>query len=302
MQHWNLGIQHALMRQTALTVGYVGNHALKLMSYRQVNPAIYRPGATTGKTEQRRLFPGFGDLTIRAPFGYSNYHALQVEVRRRSHSGLTVWANYVFGKNIDNETNANTMNAIHNPLDLNLDRAPADSDLKHIANITAVYELPRLRLTNALLRGVLNGWQTNGIATIRSGFPKSVLSGFDNSLSANGRDFADVVGNPKRPAGVDPLIEWFNTAAFVQNAPGPFGNAGRNIIRGPGAFSVDVSLFKNVRLRETWRLQVRGEAFSVSNHGNFGDPNMTLSNLNFGRILNTSTPPRVIQLALKLVF
>jgi len=303
MQNWNFAVQRALVKQTVLTVGYVGNHAVKLMSNRQVDPAIYGPGATANNTEQRRLYQGFGDLDLRSPFGFSNYHALQVEVRRRSHKGLTIWGNYVFGKSIDNESNAVTNNGgVRNPLNPNLDRAPADNDLKHMANLTAVYELPRAGFSNAVLWGILNGWQTNGILTLRSGFPQSVLSGFDNSLSANGRDFADVVGNPKRLAGVDPLVKWFNTAAFAQNAIGTFGNAGRNIIRGPSAFTVDVSLFKNFTAHESWKLQVRGEAFNVCNHGNLGDPTMTLSNANFGRILNTSTPPRVMQLALKLMF
>jgi hypothetical protein len=148
----------------------------------------------------------------------------------------------------------------------------------------------------------LSGWQTNGIITVRSGLPLNVVTGRDNSLTGTGNDRADVVGDPTRLPGVDRMEAWFNPAAFLPNAVGTFGNAGRNILRGPGLLSTDLSLFKNFRLTEFLRLQARGEAFNALNRTNLGNPVVNLTGGNVGRINNLTGNPRVIQIGLKLMF
>jgi len=115
-------------------------------------------------------------------------------------------------------------------------------------------------------------------------------------------DLADQINaNSTRPESANKLRQYFNTAAFVQNAAGTFGNSGRNSMTGPGAWNWDLALVKNVAIREPLQLGFRFEAFNLLNHANFNNPNATLTSPNFGTIVSASSP-RVLQLALKLNF
>lgn len=154
---------------------------------------------------------------------------------------------------------------------------------------------------------VLNGWQLSSILTISSGTPFSVRSGVDNSLSgpttnSGTNDLADqITAESSRPAGAYYLQEYFNTAAYVKNALGTFGDSGRNSLTAPGSLTWDFGLLKDFAISETVRTQFRFEAFNFLNHPNFDAPVSTLTNHNFGRIM-TAGSPRILQFALKLMF
>jgi hypothetical protein len=94
---------------------------------------------------------------------------------------------------------------------------------------------------------------------------------------------------------------WFNTEAFVANAPFTFGNAPKNLIRGPGYFNLDLSLRKSFRLTDRVAADFRLESFNLTNAVNLGDPNTTVGNANFGRI-SSAGPARRNQVAVKLLF
>jgi hypothetical protein len=87
----------------------------------------------------------------------------------------------------------------------------------------------------------------------------------------------------------------------IQTQAGQFGNAGRNIVRGPGYANLDLSLVRDVALPHGTRLQLRAEAFNVTNHVNFGLPVADLNSANFGRIFSAG-PPRLLQFGVKLMF
>ena len=151
---------------------------------------------------------------------------------------------------------------------------------------------------------MLGGWETNGIVILESGPPFSVLSGRDNSQSGVNRDRADLVGEPTLDPGrarAALIAEYFNKAAFANNAVGTFGNSGRNILRGPGFASVDFGLLKNVALGGGHRVQFRTEVFNLFNRVNLGNPVNSVSAPNFAQIISAGSP-RVIQLALKYAF
>jgi hypothetical protein len=137
-----------------------------------------------------------------------------------------------------------------------------------------------------------------------TGDPLTIFTGRDNSLSGVGRDRPDVVGDWRLPEGRsrdEQLARYFDTAAFRANAPLTFGNAGRNIISGPGSFSLDTSLSKNFRLFESHRLQMRLDAFNLPNRANFSNPNNTLTSPAFGRIQGAGGG-RVLQISAKYLF
>ena len=148
------------------------------------------------------------------------------------------------------------------------------------------------------------------IASANSGTPFTVYDSTNVALQASSPPLSayfasrpDLVGDPN--AGPHTPIEWISPTSFLRLNPvtqaGQFGNAGRNIARGPGSADVDVSLLKNFRLTERTTLQLRAESFNVANHPNFGVPVADLASPNFGRILSAG-PARLTQFALKLLF
>jgi hypothetical protein len=144
----------------------------------------------------------------------------------------------------------------------------------------------------------------NGIFNFQSGTPFSVTSGVDNSQSAINADRANLIGDPHLDSGrptAQLIQKYFNTAAFTVNPVGTFGNAGRNILFGPGVKNIDFGIIKTFSMKERYKLQFRAEAFNLFNHPNFNNPNANVSAATFGKITAVGAP-RVLQLALKAMF
>jgi hypothetical protein len=305
-QNWNLTLEDQLSKNLAVSIAYVGSHSIHIMGSRQFNPAVYGPGATVGNENSRRLYPGLGAVELASSYEYAYYDGLQINVTRRVGNGLTLLSNFTYSKSIDNTSSATEGNTgPPNPFNLNSSRGPSDFDQALRFNLSAVYSLPHFDLSG-VENILLNGWQVNAIVSANSGFPFTILSGTDRSLSGIGNDYADQIGNPARPAGVSQIQEYFNTAAFTAATIGTFGDVSRNSLWGPGYADVDSSIFKNFVLTERFHLQFRAEAFNTLNRANFANPVSTFSSGTFGQITGTVTgnpgSPRVLQFALKLLF
>jgi hypothetical protein len=197
-------------------------------------------------------------------------------------------------------------------LNVRAERGRSNFDVAHRFSLSYVYDLPIGRGRAVLgdsgwVSSLLAGWQTMGIITLQTGRPFTValLPEIDNSntgrsnLGFGANDRPDVVGNPEL-SDRDPN-RWFNTAAFAFSPRGTFGDAGRNILEGPGFKNVNASLLKNTRLTEGLNLQLRFEAFNLFNHPNFNLPDNFLGSPTFGQILSAQSP-RHIQLGVKLLF
>ena len=301
VQNWNLTIEHQLRNDMVLSIAYVGNHGVNIMGSRQFNPAILGPGATVANENSRRLYPGLGAVELASSYVYDEFHSLQIGFTKRMNKGLTVLSNFVWSKTIDNTSSAAEGNSgPPNPFNFRSARGPADFDQAARFNLSGVYEPPKFNL-HGVSSVLLNNWSLHLIASIDSGMPFTVVSGTDRSLSGIGNDYADVVGNPARLSGANAILQYFNTAAFAPAATGTFGNAGRNILRGPGYFDIDASIFKEFYFTERWHLQFRAESFNLENRANFMNPTASLSSGTFGRI-TSAYDPRVLQFALKLFF
>ena len=135
--------------------------------------------------------------------------------------------------------------------------------------------------------------------------PFSVRSGTDRALSGVGQDFADLTGDPRLNSGrskQETISRYFNTAAFQLAAPGTFGNAPRNLLRGPGMVNFDLALAREIPVHDRFRTQLRAEFFNALNHPALSNPYALVNNpARFGRI-ESSGAARTIQLALKLSF
>jgi hypothetical protein len=315
MQHWNLNVQRELGHNRILEVGYVGSKGTKLLSARDLNqpqPSALPPGLPFVP----RPIPQFDEINTIESRARSNYHSLQARLQQRLSAGLTLLTSYTWAKSIDDASNffpsAGDPNYPQNSYDLRAERGRSNFDVEHRLSVSYVYDLPfgkgRAYLAdNGAWSKILSGWQTSGIVTLQSGRPFTValLRELDNSgtgISALGfgaNDRPNVIGDPN--LGEQSPERWFNTSAFTLPPPGTFGNAGRNILDGPGYQNVNASLIKNTALSETLNLQFRAEFFNLFNHPNFNLPDNFLGSPSFGQI-NSAREPRRIQFGVKLLF
>jgi hypothetical protein len=307
VQSWNLTIERQVTSGLGVSAGQVGNHMVKGTSSTEGNPALYGSGATAANVNARRPFAGLASLQMVRAFQFSNYHSLQLGLTKRTSSGLNLLVNYVWSKCLDNNTGTIGGVAVINKLDPNKDYGRCDFNIAHVANVSLLYDIPAIPSLKGPAGWVLNNWQVSSIISMQGGLPFSVISGRDNALSgpttnSGVNDLADQISaDTARRAGVNPIDQWFNTAAYVQNAAGTFGNSGRNALERPGAFLWDFGLIKGIPIKERVRAEFRFEAFNFINHTNLGTPVNSLANPAFGRI-QSALAPRNLQLALKIMF
>ena len=315
MQHWNFSVERQLGSSNLLEVAYVGSKGTKLLTARDINqpqPSVLPPGLPFVP----RPNPRFDDIDLLESRANSNYNALQAKFQRRLSRGLSALASYTWSKSIDDASNfftsAGDPNFPQNSYNVRAERGRSNFDVRQRLSVSYSYLLPfgegRQYLANdGWVTKVFTGWETFGIVTLQTGRPFTValLSEIDNSgtgrsiLGFGANDRPNVVGNPELS---DPTPgRWFNTAAFAFPGAGTFGNAGRNILDGPGYQNVNASLVKNTHLTEQVNLQFRAEFFNLFNHPNFNLPDNFLGSPTFG-VISSAREPRHIQFGLKLLF
>jgi len=310
MQHWNFNVERQVGSKGVVELAYVGSKGTKLLTARDINqpqPGILPPGLPFVP----RPDPRFDDIDLLESRANSNYNALQARFQQRLSRGFTALASYTWSKSIDDASNffssTGDPNFPQNSYNVAAERGRSNFDVRHRLSVSYSYALPFGKGQQGWTSTLLSGWETYGIVTLQSGRPFTValLSEIDNSgtgrsiLGFGNNDRPNLVGNPELSS---PTPErWFNTAAFAFPAPGTFGNAGRNIVDGPGFQSVNASLVKNTALSERFNLQFRAEAFNLFNHPNFNLPDNFFPSPSFGRI-TSARDPRHIQFGLKLLF
>ncbi len=307
--HFNLTMQQQVAERLVGEVGYVGSRGFHLPIFMEVNPGVYAPGQTTAGA---RLFPAFALVRPTFSAAKSWYDSLQASLRIRAY-GVNLLASYTLGRAQDHVSGLN-IGGEQRPVlpvvigdDASVERAltfekgDALFDVRHRFVVSFSAELPTPRQRGALLRHLAGGWQVNGIVQTQTGFPTTV---FDPSLSIRyltNRPTQTCDPNAGAPHTVE---QWFTTACFARRALADTAEPGttpRNSVRGPGFARTDLSLFKNVDLAGTHRLQLRLEAFNLWNQTRFGQPGNQIGTANFGRI-TTAEDGRIMQLAVKYSF
>jgi hypothetical protein len=302
MQQWNVSVQRETVQGLVVTGAYVGSKGTKLPIQRELNPAIFGPGATTANTNQRRLYaPAYSTIADYESNGFSTYHSMQLSLNKRFAHGYTILANYTWAKSIDNDS-TDTAGAVQNPLNLRPEKSLSDFDVRHRFVTSFLWEIPTLR--KGWAQWIAGGWQLNGILTLSKGQPFNVVSGQDRALNGGGSQRPNLVGDPHLDSSRSTnqlLAEYFNPAAFVLPAPGTFGNSGRNTLIAPGTVNLDASLFKMFPIRESIKLQFRAEFFNSLNNVNFAAPVANISTGTVGNIQSAGSP-RILQFGLRLAF
>jgi hypothetical protein len=237
--------------------------------------------------------------------GNSWYNAMLLAIQHRFSRHYSFMANYTWSHCISEADTGGDLGQasamVMNPYNLRQDLGNCASDRRQIFNSSVIAQTPEF--ASPLLRRVASGWQVSAIITAQTGPWSSVTTGGDTSLTASQaaaslQDRANVIADWH---GDGTRGNWFKRAAFVNNASGTFGNAGRNSVLQPGAWNIDAAVVRRVRVREGQSVEIRAEAFNVVNHPNLGPAGTNISSGTFGKI-TTSSSPRICEFALKYVF
>ena len=303
LQAWNLGVERDLGAGFVVDASYVGNHDTHMWSYLYPN----QPHPGPGDIDSRRPYTNVSTIISDQSNGDANYNGLQVKVTKRFSHGLSLLGGYTWSKALtDTQGSSSFSPDIQNEYNRAANYGLWSADVRHRATISAVYELPfgngqrYLARMSGVPAKLISGWQVSGIAQFQTGEPLTVTLPFDNPNVGEGAKYPNVVGDPN--AGPKTVSEFFNTAAFAVPPPYTFGNEGIGAVTGPGISDIDLSLVKNIPIRERLRLQFRADAFNVANHLIMGDPNSTFGTPTFGQVTSTRLDNRQIQLALRLEF
>ncbi len=304
VQQFSFSLQRQLPKEFAADISYVGNIGRKFQSAREFNPADLAPGATLANREQRRRYSAgmVASVPMFENAANTSYNSLQASLTKRFSSGYLLNANYTWSRSLDDTSGF--YNLTQNPDLRSADWALSDFHRAHVFSASWVWELPYFSDLRGPMGVILHGWQITGLVRLATGTPVKVITGRDNSLTAVGQDRPNVIGDPILSGDrskSEYLQTYFDPKAFAANPLGTFGNAGRNLLTGPGSVSADLGFFKAFRLAESKQLQFRAEVYNLTNRANFSNPTATFVSPSFGRILSAADA-RIVQLALKFKF
>ncbi|PYT15139.1 MAG: hypothetical protein DMG59_14840 [Acidobacteria bacterium] len=300
---WNFNIQQSLSRSLLLELAYTGSGSHKLAKRYNQNQANFGTTPIVTRLPYPQFAPG---ILTSDNDGNSSFNALSARLEKRYSAGLFFGANYQFSKNIDNNSGEVEANDTAYRTNKKLDRSLSRYNQAHRGGINYGYELPFGKGRHWVSNGgpiayVLGGWQVQGIITLLSGFPFTPSS----TNVCNCGSFVPQRVNAVKPGfgNIDnhSPTHWYDVSAFLPAAAGFQGNAGRNVIIGPGFKNVDFSAAKNFPITERLKLQFRGEFFNILNHPNFGFPDANISNVTAG-VISSAYDGRSAQMGLRLDF
>jgi carboxypeptidase family protein len=315
IQEWNLNVERQLSRDFALSAGYIGKTGRKLGSLATWNAAVFisgndaagRPLSTAANAVQRVPFlPGiYGPAGRYLDTSYtSSFHSFQLELRKRFSRGLQFSSSYVIGKSLDSNSSPNGGVSLVDPTNIRHNMGRSDWDRRQAFVLSEIWTPPIYRGSSPILGRIVGGWTLANITIIQSGPPLTFDSGQNTQLNGTGvNSRANINGNPSRDhsSRQDMLQKFFNTEVFGTPVAGSPGSSGRGILSGPALVNTDLAILKEVKVKEEYRFQLRGEFFNVFNQVNFTRVRTSLANTNFGQI-DQAGSGRTAQLGLKFLW
>jgi hypothetical protein len=317
-------IQFAIERQmgsfTVARLGYAYTRGVHLMGFlgnvNNARPQVLPDGRIFFPADAPPINPAFGQIALRRSQFNAFYHGLSVGLERKWRGGLGFQWNYTWGKSLDETSNSistdfDNGDGVPTTFNYRQNRGPSDFDLRHAFNASLSYDIPA-HPPGAAGRW-LRGWGIQALTRIQTGNPFSPSVGFDRArLLVTRIDLGqrpDFIGQPGDRIILGDPAQYFDPLAFGLPEAGFLGNLGRGTLTGPGLVAIDVGLHKALWQTERHSLRLRLEAFNATNHPNFVVPSglalfdSTLRRLGTaGRITETSTSSRQVQLALKWLF
>jgi outer membrane receptor protein involved in Fe transport len=330
VQQYNANVQWEFAKDYLIEVGYVGSKGTKLLQVITLNQPVYNRAANlffapfgTALSTQKNIAGGIQQVQSTSN---SDYNSLQISVTKRFSRGLQFLSAYTYGKSNDYYSGAtiNELAAVPgDQFNWKTNYGPSDFDRRHRFVTSFVYDLPKLASEANASRWLLNNWQLNGILTLQTGTPYSIIDVVGNTIVQRANFMPGFTGSIETSGSTQERLNgFFDVNAFAPSRPfvgsgtnlgtpsnpkfdpnNPFGNTPRNFLYGPGQKNMDFSIVKFIPFTEAVRGEFRTEFFNVFNWANFANPNNNIAvPLTFGKITATSSGPRVIQFAFKLNF
>jgi hypothetical protein len=309
VESWNFSVQRSIPLHFTLDVAYVGNHGVRSSATYNLN--VPNTVDLMGKGNNGRpLYLKFGRTADTTQYfnGYSSmYNGLQVKLNRRFYNGLSITTAYTLAKGMSYQTGDD--GGIWTYINARRSYARTDFDRKQTFVQSYVYDLPfgvgRKWMHHGLLAKTIGGWQLNGILTLMTGTPMTFAANGTSLNTPGSPQTADQVADVTKLYGINTPAKggspWFSLASFAQPTGVRFGSSGRNILSGPNFFNADASLFKIFNFNEKIKMELRGEAFSVTNTAQFNNPTTDITSSNYGYVTGAGGA-RGMQLGAKVSF
>lgn len=336
-ESYMLSLERQIGTNTLLSMSYVGNQAHHLLVLEEANPgnpalclSLSQPSEvaagspTCGPFGENTMYtsasgkvingtrgpfgPDFGSISYQNSIGNSDFNAFEASFRHTT-GRMEILLSYTYSKSIDQSSNLGEQVDPFNP---NLTRGISSFDMRHNFVASYSYRLPIGRLFRAQNRWTDN-WSISGITHYSSGFPVTFYNYEDTSLlgtQGNGINNLTLDELQYQPGPLDFNHNprngnaYFNTSLFSLPPLGSIGNSGRRLFSGPGIDNYDLTLQKNLKLTDVTAFEFRLEAFNAFNHAQFYGPasvDGNISSPNFGHVVSAA-PPRLVQIALKIIF
>jgi hypothetical protein len=285
IRSWNVAVQKELRWGFTGEAAYVGTRQIDQLGFRELNWSPIGGGQAGRQLNQK--FGRTGQTRLIAPIGDSQYNALQTRLDHRFAKGIQFGVNYTLAKSTGISGNPNSDGAlrINIPEYYDLNKSLSDFDRTHTLNITNVTELPfgperRWLNSGGVLSQIVGGWQVNNILSFYSGTPFSVTaSGTSLNAPENDQRADQLVSDVTILGGIGRDSAYFDPLAFKPVTEARFGTASFNSVRGPGVATWDFGVFRQLQLPRGSNLQVRMEAFNLTNRPRFSNPGGNVSNL-----------------------
>ena len=285
------------------SAGYVGDVAIRPLTNINANPAP-AGGGTAGRILNAKFGGTWSDINSLTPFGNNYYNGLQAKLTRQFRGATQIGFAYTWSRAIDYDDNEEINFVLFPyPAYWSKNKAVAGFDRTNNFETYGVYELPfgagQRWAKSGIASKIAGGWQFNWILSAMSGTPFTITDSGAGATALNAPGNTQTVnitgpiqilhGTPATscPAATT-SCKYFSTSSIAQvTTPGVLGSAGRNILRGPGLFNLDGSLFRNFRINEHITFQLQAQAFGLTNTPHFGNPNANISGSNFGAVTST---------------
>jgi hypothetical protein len=303
IQQFNFSAQREISRDTVVTLGFVGSAGALLSWQRNINQPDPGAGGIDARRPYAASLPGVTNIAWLESSANSAYTSMQLNVEKRYAKGLYLLSNWTWAHGLDNVGGDGGANGPipQDPANRRADWSSSNADMRHRINFAASYQLPFGKGLQGPARQILYGWEVGGLTVIQTGLPFTVTVPGSPSNTGSGSRANPVAG--VSPEVDEPTISrWFNTAAFSTPPAFTWGTLGRNTLRGPGIWNLDLSAAKKFNFSETRRLEFRAEFFNSLNHPQFGLPGSTIGVGGVATITNTQRANRQIQFALRYAF
>ncbi len=331
---YSLGIQREIVPSLILVSQYVGNLAwhqnieLPINEYPLSTSMLTRADSAGDKTYpgyaalnpvqaiEAHTYPGFGNINEETNLATGTYNSAQVGLRQQSRHGLSFEVDYTWAHEIDSQLGSADLTGVSNPFNIRYDKGSGNLDRRQILNMNYVYQIPLFAHAGGLTHSILGGWEVSGTVISETGLPwaggNAPSDGGSDTVGLGGNytirpNFTGKVQYPKARDSKN-VYQWVSPTGFSQptaawyNGPNlGFGNAGRDIVVGPGRTNFGTNVYKSFAFTERTRFEFRAESFNTFNHTQFNGFHNNVSGGDFGEV-NGVQDPRTFELAGKLIF